>query len=242
MQDELDIRSLTTNVEQLFDDLHNIVFYIKDVEGRYRLVNNSLVRRSGNESKSQTLGKTPTELIGAKDGKVYEKQDQKLFETGKPVRNCLELRTYANGSMGWCLSHKYPLLGKTGAVIGLMGITVDLNMPDNTGRDYLDLSEAIQHIQANLSEKPTVQKMAKIAHMSVYQLDKKMRQIFNLTAGQWIIQQRIDRACGLLIETEHPLSSVAMEIGYSDQSAFARQFKLTTGMTPGQFRKSRKRS
>lgn len=239
MQDQLDIKSLTANVEQLFDDLHNIVFYVKDREGRYRLVNNSLVRRSGNSLKSDALGKTPTELIGHKNGPIYEEQDRELFETGKPVRNCLELRTYADGTMGWCLSHKYPLHGKDGDVIGLMGITVDLNMPDNSGQDYQDLTEAIQYVLSNLSEKSTVKEMANIAKMSVYQLDKKMRQIFNLTAGQWIIQQRIERACTLLTETNKPLSEIAMDIGYSDQSAFTRQFKNTTGMTPRQFQKRR---
>ncbi len=233
----MDIQSLTSNVEQLFDDLHNIVFYVKDIEGRYRLVNSALVRRSGHDSKDQTLGKTPTELIGSESGAVYEAQDQELFETGKPVRNRLEMRTYADGAMGWCLSHKYPLHSKDGKVIGLMGITVDLNMPDHTGRDYQDLSESIQYVRSNLGNRPTVQHMAEIANLSIYQLDKKMRKIFNLTAGQWIIQQRIDLACALLSGTDRTLSDIAMDIGYSDQSAFTRQFKNTTGMTPRQFQK-----
>lgn len=235
----MDIKSLTSNVEQLFDDLHNIVFYVKDIEGRYRLVNNALVRRSGNSTKGETIGKTPSELIGRKNGTVYEAQDRELFETGKPVRNCLEMRTYSDGTMGWCLSHKYPLYSKKGKVIGLMGITVDLNMPDQTGSDYKDLSESIQFVRSNLAQSPNVQKMAEIANMSVYQLDKKMRQIFNLTAGQWIIQQRIERACSLLRETDRTLSDIAMEIGYSDQSAFTRQFRITTGLTPKQFRNDR---
>jgi AraC-like DNA-binding protein len=40
----------------------------------------------------------------------------------------------------------------------------------------------------------------------------------------------------MLTETDKPIVNIALESGYYDQSAFTRQFRLNTGLTPLQFR------
>jgi len=42
-----------------------------------------------------------------------------------------------------------------------------------------------------------------------------------------------------LAERETPLSQLAVELGYSDQSAFTRAFRQHSGLTPGAYRKTR---
>lgn len=39
-----------------------------------------------------------------------------------------------------------------------------------------------------------------------------------------------------LVHGDQPLSQIALELGYSDQSAFARAFKRQVGLTPGEYR------
>jgi AraC-like DNA-binding protein len=41
----------------------------------------------------------------------------------------------------------------------------------------------------------------------------------------------------MLTESDAPLVEVAAACGYSEQSAFTRQFKATVGMPPGVYRK-----
>ena len=75
-----------------------------------------------------------------------------------------------------------------------------------------------------------------MSSLSVYQFEKRMKRIFQLTAGQFIAKTRIEAACDLLKHTAKSIGDVAAACGFFDQSAFARQFKATTGLTPSQFR------
>lgn len=75
--------------------------------------------------------------------------------------------------------------------------------------------------------------------MSVYQLDRRMQRVFGLTTGQWVLKTRISHASRLLIETGMPVADVALEAGYADQSAFTRQFRRSTGLSPTEHRQLR---
>jgi AraC-like DNA-binding protein len=47
-----------------------------------------------------------------------------------------------------------------------------------------------------------------------------------------LLQRRIERAARLLSRTELPLSEIALAVGFSDHSHFARHFRRLTGTTP----------
>jgi len=52
-----------------------------------------------------------------------------------------------------------------------------------------------------------------------------------------VLERRIAKARKLLINTDLCLSEIALEVGFADQSHFARRFRQTLGVSPGQFRK-----
>jgi AraC-like DNA-binding protein len=74
--------------------------------------------------------------------------------------------------------------------------------------------------------------------LSIYQFEQRLRRIFQLTAGQFIQKVRMDAAIRRLHDSEDPIASIALGCGYSDQSAFTRQFRLTVGLSPAQFRRA----
>jgi AraC-like DNA-binding protein len=76
--------------------------------------------------------------------------------------------------------------------------------------------------------------------MSIYQLDRRMRRVFGLTTGQWILKSRISRASAGLVDPDKPIAEVALDAGYADQSSFTRQFRRSTGLSPSEYRKLRK--
>ena len=41
----------------------------------------------------------------------------------------------------------------------------------------------------------------------------------------------------MLVETSIPVTSIALQLGYSETSAFSRGFKIQVGETPAEFRK-----
>jgi len=69
-------------------------------------------------------------------------------------------------------------------------------------------------------------------------LARSFRQHYHSTVGDYIRDLRIERARHYLTTSDTPLSVIALELGYSDQSHFATAFKRHTGLTPTQFRKT----
>lgn len=221
----------------LFDHLPDFVYFIKDNWGRYLEVNETLVQRCGCAKKSEVIGRTPSQLFGADLGIHYEKQDRTVLERGRSLINLLELHIYRSHHVGWCLTTKLPLYDRRNAIIGLVGVSQDLKMPDVSSDDFRHISVAIEVAQENLSATTTVARMAESAKMSAYQLDRRMKRVFGISTGEWLLKTRLSVARDRLIETGLPIASIALEVGYADQSSFSRQFRQTIGLPPLQFRK-----
>ena len=132
-----------------------------------------------------------------------------------------------------------PLFRKDGSVAGLVGISRDLRLPDMTSDDFEHISEAIRFAEQNISQRPTIARLAGIASMSTYQLDRRMKRVFGLTTGQWVLKTRISHASRVLTDTDMPVAEIALEAGYADQSAFTRQFRRSTGLSPTEYRRLR---
>ncbi|WP_437185309.1 helix-turn-helix domain-containing protein [Planctomicrobium sp. SH668] len=223
--------------EPLFDCLSDIVYFIKDAKCRYVVVNKTLVERCGFSSKAQLIGKTAGETQRAPLGPGFEDQDRAVLQTGVPLIAKLELHIYPSRDVGWCLTHKLPLRNADGDIVGIVGMSQDLRMVDANHNEYKHVAVAVAYAESNLSPPPTIAKLAEIAEMSPYQLDRRMRNVFGLTTGQWLLKLRIDLAQRLLRTTEESIAQISLLAGYSDQSAFTRQFRRATGLSPSDYRK-----
>ena len=222
--------------ESLFDQMPDIVFFIKDEDGRYVVVNNALVERCGFRRKSELLGRRPSDVLGETLGRSYELQDESVVRTGRAIVDQLELHVVQSKDIGWCMTSKLPLFGNDGDAVGLVGFSRDLRLPDMSSEEFEHIADAIEYAEKHIAERPGIRKLAAIADMSVYQLDRRMQRVFGLTTGQWFLKIRISYASRLLVETELPIAEVALAAGYADQSAFTRQFRRSTGLAPSQYR------
>ncbi|QDU39557.1 HTH-type transcriptional activator Btr [Maioricimonas rarisocia] len=226
--------------EELFDHLPDIVYFIKNRRGEYLVVNRTLAARCGVVDKQDVIGRTASQLLPPPLGDRFSDQDQRVIASGQPLLSQLELHVYATGDVGWCVTTKLPLHEQGGAIMGLVGFSKDLQLPDYEADEYRHVAEAIRHAEEHLSVPPSVGELAEIAGMSRYQLDRRMRRVFGLTTGQWLMKVRIDLARRLLRETDRAMVAIAQEAGYSDQSAFTRQFRKATGLSPREYRLARR--
>jgi PAS domain S-box-containing protein len=224
--------------EALFDCLTDLVFFIKNARGEYVAVNQEMVARCGCTSKSELIGRKPDEVYPPPLGQSYRAQDEALLRTGEPILNQLELQLYHRGGTGWCLTNKLPLRGRQGRIIGLVGISKDLQAPNEKSQDFSRVARAVHHLQTHFGEALKIPGLAALAGLSAYQFDQRIRRIFQITAGQFIHKVRMDAAVRRLRNTNDPVASIAQDCGYSDQSAFTRQFRQTVGLSPGQFRRA----
>jgi AraC-like DNA-binding protein len=223
--------------EALFDCLNDTVFFVKNKDGQYVVVNETLVKRCGLRTKQQLIGKRPSELQGRSLGTDYEAQDEDVLSNGASIVNQLELHMYPNRSIGWCMTNKYPLYDADNIIIGLAGVSQDLKAPDENHDDYEKLRSVITYVENNLHLPPSVKSLTAEADLSPYQLDRRMRRVFGLSTGQWVLKMRLDLARQQLLATDIPIVEIANNIGYEDQSAFSRQFRKATGFSPLAFRK-----
>ncbi len=66
-------------------------------------------------------------------------------------------------------------------------------------------------------------------------LRRRFGRACGMSPSRWRIVQRVDQACELL-STGLPSTTVADRLGYADASAFARQFRALTGVSPRSWR------
>lgn len=220
---------------ELFDALPDVVYFVKDERGRYVVVNQTLVDRVGARSREELLGRAADELFPAPFGARYRDQDERLLRSGEPVRGELELHVYPSGRFGWCLTHKVPLLDAKHRVRGLAGTSRDLGSPADSA-DYRGLSRALEHVRNHLDRPLVARALARVAGLSPYQLDQRLRRLFGTTTKEHVQRERLDRAMRLLRESDTPITEIAQRVGYADQSSFTRVFKRAVGSSPGAFR------
>ena len=222
--------------ETLFDRIPDVVFFVKDREGRYVLVNQTLVTRCGTRDKNDLLGQTAQQVFPPPLGNRFLEQDRRVLASGVPIVQNLELHLYPTRLEGWCLTDKLPLRGDDGRVTGLAGISRDLQSPGVEAGHLAEVAAALDHIRANYGSELRVEELSEICGLSAYQLNRRLRAIFGITISQLITKSRIDIASEMLREKSMPIAEVAYACGYFDQSAFSRVFRRAVGLTPRQYR------
>lgn len=83
----------------------------------------------------------------------------------------------------------------------------------------------------------TVEELAEQAHLSHAYFQVMYKKAFGVTCITDVINTKIAQAKVLLTSTDLPIKEVAQELGYNDVYHFIRQFKKSSGLTPGSFRR-----
>jgi len=97
-----------------------------------------------------------------------------------------------------------------------------------------------EYIGANLDSNIGLDALAAEAGLSVYHFARAFKQTVGLPPHHYLLQQRIQRAAQLIESTDRPLSEIALSLGFSDQSHFAKHFSRFMGSTPSVFRRARR--
>ncbi|WP_433852983.1 helix-turn-helix domain-containing protein [Stenotrophomonas nitritireducens] len=229
----MDAQHSSSEVQQLFDALPDTVFFVKDREGRYTHCNLTLVQRLGRRKRGDVIGRSPLEVFPPPLGNRYLLQDRQVL-AGDPIADRLEVHLYPNRRPGWCLTLKRPLF-RDGEISGLMGVSRDLGRPNSRHSAFAQLDRVVAHMQEHFESNLRAPQLAELAGMSLAQLERHFRHVFQLTPQQYLIKLRIEMAMRLLREAGS-IAGIGQRCGFSDQSAFARQFKATVGMTPSEYR------
>lgn len=102
---------------------------------------------------------------------------------------------------------------------------------------YSDLLGVRNQILDSPEKAWTIEELAEKAHLSHAYFQVMYKKAFGVTCITDVINAKIAQAKVLLASTNFPVKQISQELGYNDVYHFIRQFKKSTGMTPGAFRK-----
>jgi PAS domain S-box-containing protein len=118
--------ALVQNQERLQSILDNAtsLIYIKDLEGRYLLVNKQF-KEVLNVTESEIIGKTDFDFADLEQARRFKETDEKVIKTAKPVE--LEQIIEVDNGKHSLLITKFPLLDAQNNIYGISGIATDIS-------------------------------------------------------------------------------------------------------------------
>lgn len=225
-------------VQQMFDALGDVVYCIKDREGRYLSVNQAFAHRAGVAAPELMLGRTAGDFFPQSLVEVYNEQDAEVFSTGRPIIDQLERISNPDGSLGWYLASKFPVVNDGGEVTGLAGLSLDLHSPTENDLEIANLKSLVEKIRDNLDQSLRTESLAQSIGLSAVMLDRRMKRVFRLSTKKFISKCRLEEAARRLADTDESITDIALACGFSDQSSLTRQFRAALSVTPALFRKN----
>jgi AraC-like DNA-binding protein len=101
--------------------------------------------------------------------------------------------------------------------------------------------ERLRDVQALIAERCTktltLDELASVAGLSRYHFVRAFSRSYGMTPHAWQIDQRIQRARGLLHQGMST-ADTALQLGFADQSHFQRAFKQRVAVTPGEYQRN----
>jgi len=94
-----------------------------------------------------------------------------------------------------------------------------------------------QRLADDLPCAPSLAELAALAGASRFQLLRRFSAVFGCTPHAWLVQQRMERARGL-IARRMALADAAAAAGFADQSHMTRFFTRQLGFTPGAWQRA----
>ena len=94
-----------------------------------------------------------------------------------------------------------------------------------------------KYVDENLSDRITIKDLASIARLSRSHFTRAFKASMGCPPHNFILQQRIERAQELMINSSEPLAQIALICGLADQSHFSRTFRAHAGFTPATWRR-----
>lgn len=107
---------------------------------------------------------------------------------------------------------------------------------DSSLREFY-VHEALMYIDRHYKEDISVNQLADWCGIDRSYFGKIFRDTILITPQKYIIQYRMNVACGLLRDTSMSISEVSAEVGYSNQMNFSRAFRKEFGISPTRWKK-----
>ena len=215
----------------ILDHLGDISVFAKNRDFQLTYGNRHFYERFGFSEGSDFIGKNDFELYPRPLAEKFRADDVRVFSTASPLRNIVELFLNQQGIPDWFITQKVPLFGKDGGVVGLMG-AIRRYLSDEANAAETAVSAAARNMRGDPGKRWLMRDLARQCGLSQRQFDRKFHDSYGITPQNYLMKTRIQAACHALRQPGSEISSVSLELGFYDQSAFTVQFRRNMGITP----------
>jgi len=224
-------------VRELFEHLPGVFFFAKDQNSRMMCASSTIYKRLGCNEELDVVGRQDSDFFPKQIADNFVRDDQKVFATGKPLLNRVEIWYNEQRMLDWFVTNKLPLKDESGNIIGLMGTVRSYEGSRKLLLPFSQISAAVEFIRTHHRERISVTDLAHHSGLSPRQLNRKFNDAFGMSAQDFLTKTRIQTASDALLNTDLSIAEIAQKFGFCDQSAFTQAFRKHTGITPLKFRK-----
>jgi AraC family transcriptional regulator len=93
----------------------------------------------------------------------------------------------------------------------------------------------VDHVDAHLGDDLALVRLAEVVGLSPYHLSRAFKRSTGETLHRYVMGRRLERARERLMQADRPISELARDLGFVDQSHLTRLFRARFGVTPAAF-------
>jgi AraC family transcriptional regulator len=126
-----------------------------------------------------------------------------------------------------------------GVLLGHELLRLNNSMPPVVARGGLSgrqQKRVADFIEEHLADNVRLAELAALANLSPYHFARAFKTSFGQPPHRYHLGRRIERAKALL--AEHPVTEVALAVGFAETSSFSAAFRRVTGVSPRAFRRT----
>ncbi|MGZ0707020.1 PAS domain-containing protein [Coraliomargarita sp. W4R53] len=137
--------------------------FVKDLAGRYLVVNQRHIKYLGANEKSEVIGKTLYDFFEKDEATRISRADDEIRQSNHGIENMIDYRHRIDGSELWLLTSKVPLRDDSGRCIGLVGISLDVTEQKLTERKLKTTIQTLEETKLQLIEAEKLKTVGRLA-------------------------------------------------------------------------------
>jgi AraC family transcriptional regulator len=100
--------------------------------------------------------------------------------------------------------------------------------------------KVLDHIDRHITGRVLVADLGALVQRSEAHFSRSFRRTFGRSPHAFVVRRRVELAAQHMLQTDTPLSEIALQCGFVDQAHLCKHFRQLTGETPAAWRRARR--